>query len=92
MVLYAYHVVYRMNVNQLCISLNYIYRHVCGFYPPKHIIYLLMSNFPVWKFRRVRAIQAILRATADRKSWKSRYVPTLLIVHHDPRLPYEHAL
>ena len=46
-----------------------------------------MSNFPVWKFRRVHAIQAILRATADRKSWKSRYVPTLLIVHHDPRLP-----
>ena len=36
----------------------------------------LMSNFPVWKFRRVHAIQAILRATADRKSGKSRYVPT----------------
>ena len=27
-----------------------------------------MSNFPVWKFWRVHAIQAILRATADQKS------------------------
>ena len=43
-----------------------------------------MPRIPVWKFRRVHAIQAILRATADQKSGKSRYVPTQLIVHHDP--------
>ena len=47
-----------------------------------------MSNFPVWKFRRVHSIQAILQATADQKSGKSRYVPTYpLIVHHDPSPP-----
>ena len=47
-----------------------------------------MPHNPVWKFRDHASIQAILQATADRKSGKSRYVPTYpLIVHHDPLPP-----
>ena len=34
---------------------------------------LVMPHIPVWKFLTRGAIQAILRAKADRKSGKSRY-------------------